>query len=81
MLQGMCGSFPAIALGIVANFRPGRMAPSGGTSSFGALAAGLRGAVWVHFLSAARRATRYNSCNTEEKESRREYQDTRRLQG
>src|SRR5262245_4548153 len=32
MLQGMCGSFPASALGIVANFRPGRMAPCGGTS-------------------------------------------------
>ena len=28
MLQGMCGNFPASVLGIVANFRPSRMAPS-----------------------------------------------------
>ena len=32
MFHGMGGSFYAIALGIVANFRPGRIAPSNGTS-------------------------------------------------
>jgi hypothetical protein len=33
MLQGICDRFRASVLGIVANFCPGRMAPSGGTSS------------------------------------------------